>query len=357
MADTWLTFKNEAKTLMSDVTASDNLYALACACYVKAALSREVDHDVQMRSSYLGEFRDLKRRLLGFQSTLVAGTTLDTEVNKLLPVDSVREGINTYVTAQIANADREVRTLNVLVDKLIKEAIVDLQSHIPCYRVGTETVYDSGDVTAVGSLSRGPLPPGAELSHGFWIEEMPELTEGDTYATGDLVQSNDRTYRVYIGGTMGDVEDGLVEVDGSLETLGGLQFTFYYGEGCLRSELVPMRWQDRFSLNYIPDNCQNKTAPARILIDREAFSFWLWPQLDSDHTISLFWNGIKVDFSDGDLVPFDESAQQAVKEYVLSRFYLQSEENKSQAETHAAAYASLRSRMYADCSARLHVMR
>lgn len=355
MAITWLDFKTETYKFLSDVTSTDDLFASACAAYVKSMIVREVDHDVVLSKSYWNYYTDMRRRLLGYVPTLSVGSTLDVAVRILLPVDDERQGIQSYLTQQIKNAYAELTGLNNFLDKTTREAVIDLQSYVQCYRFGEETVYTVTDVTTQGNLSRGPLPEQGELAEAFLLTQVQDLAENVAYNPGDYVASNGRTYRVIKGGTIitGALGGGLLKTDGQQESIGGLTFIFYYGESCFRSEIVPLPWENRFMLNQLRDGCHgDRSSPAMLAIDNEAYSFYVWPKLDATHTLSIFWSGLKFDFADGDHVPLDETAQQAVKEYVLARFYIQIEHDQREAAMHENMYRELRTRCYVDCSRR-----
>lgn len=351
---TWLEFKTDTKKLLTDLTATDDLYAAACAAYVKAMICREVDHDPVLSKSYYNSFLDLRRRLLGFTTALAVGSTLDAAVKIHIPVDAQREGIQTYLTQLIKVAHQEISSLSVLIERLIREAVIDLQSYVACYRVGESTTYTDTDVVAVGNFSRGAMPDQAELLQGFLLEEIDALAEGTDYEAGDYVSSNGRTYMVLNDGQLevGELGAGLTSTDGSVEELGGLDFTFFYGEACLRSNLLVRPWSEKYNWNYLRTGCESTDTPAMIAIDKQAYSFYLWPQLEAGLTAVLTWSGLKFDFADGDTVPFDESAQQAVREFVLSRLLRQTEQDRLLSQEHERAYLALRTRLYLDCRAR-----
>lgn len=352
---TWLEFKAETKKLLSDTTATDDLFASACAAYVKSMICREVDHDLLLSKSYWNYFTEMRRRLLGYSTTLVVGGTLDTAVRVLLPVDGEREGIQDYLTQQIKNAYQELTGLAVFIEKVMREIVIDFQSYVPCCRVGRETIYTEENVVNVGTMSRAPMPEQGEIRDAYYLTDVDELAEEVEFEAGDLVASNGNIYTVLVGGQLevGELEDGLVTTDGSLEELGSLSFAFAVGGGCLRSKIVPMPWSDRFEFNKLRTGCHGDTeVPALLAIDRESYSFFVWPKLDETHRVVVYWTGLKFTFLDADLVPFDETLQQAVREGVLAKYYLQVENDARQSALHDAAYSNLRTRAYLDCRSR-----
>jgi hypothetical protein len=351
---TWLQFKTAVKTRLSDLTPTDDLFAEACALYVKSRIAREVDHDLQGSKSYWNDYRMRRNQLVGFVTTLVVGSTLDTQVKRYLPVDATREGITDYVTAQIKLAAQDITSLNALADTLITESVIDIQTFIPCYRVGVETIYTTSNVSSAGNMSRGPVPLGASLKEAWWIEDIPALAI-TTYEIGDFVSSNGRTYQVISDGTPSTISGGLVTTDGTVETLGGVKFVFFYGEDTFRSPMQQLRWHDRFKLNYRRTGCAGRDYPAAIMVDPESYSFYTWPIVDSTHSVSLVWSGAKTNFANGDTVPFDESLIVAVKEYVLSRLLIQTDDGVNMAKIHAASYVDKRAQLFAECTRRVAV--
>lgn len=352
---TWAQFKTETKKLLSDTTATDDLFASACAAYVKSMICREVDHDLILSKSYWNYFTDMRRRLLGFATSLAVGSTLDAAVRILLPVDDQREGIQAYITQQIKNGYQELTGLSTFLEKTMREAVIDLQSYIPCYRIGQETIFDDSNVASIGNMSRGPMPEQGEIRDAYYLTDVDPLEEEVAYTAGQYVSSNNNIYLVLTDGQLeeGELEDGLVTTDGTVETLGAMSFTFSVGGGCLRSKVVPIAWSDRFELNKLRTGCAgDREVPALMAIDRESYSFYFWPGLDSTHRLVIYWTGIKFNFEDDDIVPFDEIAQQAVREAVLTKYYLQVENDSREAALHNGAYSNLRTRAFSDCRSR-----
>lgn len=359
MPYTWADFKSEVKNRISLYSANDDLFVSAVAHYVKSMIAREVDRDPNLHRSYMQTFQFQRRQLLGYQPTLLLGSTLDVEVKKLLTVDADRLGIEDFITKHIRNAYQELISFSVLVEKLIRDAAIDLQSYIICYQVEQITEYGATDTTAYGAMSRAPLPEGAEVLQAFYIKVLPELAELDPVEAKDLVVSNGRTYRVITGGTLGagELGSGLQTTDGSTEELGNLQFVFYSWDCNLRTEMVPMAWRDRFKYDFTKSDCCSSKEPARFIVDHTSYSFYGWPQLASDMEYQVFWLGTKLDFGDTDNTNFDEGAIAAAAAYVKAQLAASVEDSLREAGIYAQEYAMHRSRLYVDCRARRNVRR
>lgn len=357
MANTWIQFKTNVLARMTDIIPTDDLMTMACALYCKAYLSREVDHDILMAKSYQDQYMDIRRRLLGYQTALVPGSTLDPIVRTYLPVDTTRQGIQPLLTQLIKNAYQDVTGLYVFLDKAFREAAVDIQTFIPCYRITQTTCYTNSDVTQVGGLARGEVPMGAQLYEAYYLEAIPVLAENVLYQIGQLVTSNGRTYTVLQSGLIGTglLGPGLQTTDGSVEALGGMTFAFRFYETQLRSWMKQYDWHQRYEFDRLKTGCSSRRMPAAIMIDEDTFSFYAWPFLDSSGTFTyqITWTNPTVfTFGNTDLVPFDDEVESAVAEYVWAKFYESVEKDRMQAQLHATAYNVLRSKLVAECAAK-----
>lgn len=372
MALTWAQFKTYVLARMTDIVPSDSFFTEACAQYVKSYLSREIDHDILMAKSYQDRYKDLRRRLLGYATTLVPGSTLDTAVKIYLPVDATRQGVQPLITQLINNSYLDLTTLATFIDRAFREAAIDIQTLVPCYRITQTTTYDTSDVVQVGGLSRGQMPQGAQFYEAYYLQSVQALAENVTYQIGDLVTSNGRTYVVLQGGLVGTglLGSGLQTTDGSVETLGGMTFSFRFYEAFVRSKVKQYDWHDRYEFDRIPSSPQNNRRPASIMIDKDTSSFYVWPFLNPNppapippetytptFTYVVTWtNPTMFTLADSDIVPFDEEVGVAIAAYVWSKFYGSVEQDRMQAEIHAKAYASTRSKLVAECAAKGRLM-
>lgn len=362
MANTWAQFKSNVLARMSDVPQTDDLYGMACGMYVKYYLCREVDHDLTLAQSYYTQYRDLRRKLLGYQTTLIPGSTLDPVVRVYLPVDTNRQGVQTLITQLIKNAYQEMNGLNPFLDKTLREAVVDIQTLIPAYRVTSTTDYGVNDLVVVGGLSRGQLPTGAQLYEGYLLQENVALAENVPYQIGQFIASNGRTYMVLQSGLLptGTLGAGLQTTDGSVEVLGGCTFTFQYFEPFLRSRCKQYDWHQRYDFNWIKLNCQSKRLPSAIMIDLDTYSFYVWPQVTSTDSLTyqITWTAptISTNIQDAQLVPFDDEVESTVAEFLWLKYYSTIDKDSAQAKLHGMQYNDQRGKLFAEGAAKLRVM-
>ncbi len=346
---TWLQTKDGIRSLLTDFTPSDELFVAAVACYVKAAVSREVDKDLELHKSYMGSFQDFKLRLVGFTSSLAAGSTLDVEVKKLLTVDANRQGLSDFVTMQIALGAQEITTMDAIIEELMRQAAIDLQTHIVAYRCNNETIYTNSDVAAFGKSSRGKFPEGGRVLDAFYERQVPALAENVLYVVKDLVISNGHVYEVITGGTIGtgDLGSGLTDTTGAVQYIDGVAFVYRAEENALKARMRQSAWKDRVHVSAMLDNCCSRGEPATIAVEEEAHSFYGWPGLiDTKYVYRLVWSGIKFDFVDGSQVPFDEPFQLAAADFVKAKLMRELGFPTTAVDRRELSYAQRRAQLY-----------
>ena len=363
---TYLEFKRIVYSLIVDDDPSDEGAALAGAEYVKAKIAREVDKDLLLHKSYWESYQDQRLSLLGYISSYTDAQYADA-VKELLTVDSDRGGLEAFLAASIQNARQDQEGLATTVENLIRSAVLDLMSHIDNYRIQRRSCYNVADAVQLGNASRFRMPDGAAPQDIFYVEDIAELVPG-VYAEEDLVQSNDRVYKVIIGGTIleADIGAGLttgetdVVISGGCcscdcnsngilqpnEVMGGVTFR-YLGEIYeFRKEVQSWPWQHRTALEATPVS-KSSTLPPSVAIDPQGYSFYAWPKVDADHHYEVTWSGILFDFNDGDTITADEMAAHAVANYVRSHL-LKMRDDRLGAQLAAQAYQSQRSLLFAN---------
>ena len=147
---------------------------------------------------------------------------------------------------------------------LIRTAVIKLQNIIPTYRNGHETVYLPQDLVTEGRASLGVKVPGAAVEDAY------------------LCATESR-------GGSGKV-------------------------GCVRFPLIPFEWENRFQL--INGEIQYGGDYGYIAMDPRGYKFYVWPECFDGWMLSLFWSGLKLDFKDDELTPFDEDMVLAVADFV-----------------------------------------
>lgn len=261
MPDTWLQFKNRVKELMTDIVPDDDNFVRAVAEYVKYKISREANHDLNEANSFLQTFTFQRNRLVGFKTTLNS-SDLRTAVNPLITVDANRLGNISepggFVDKCIAEAKADIEGFSTRIDSLIRQGVIDIQHHVPMYRNGHETIYESTDVLEDGSASRGELPDQCIVHSAHFIKECDE--------------------------------------------------------GCKKVPLSNYDWNRRFSLTRGTQALN--AGHGFIAIDPQCSTFYVYPKIEDDIKLLVTWTGTKLDFADGDTVPFDEPMAFAVAEYV-----------------------------------------
>jgi hypothetical protein len=330
MAQNDATLQSKVRELISDAPRTNVAFAQACAYFVRSEISREVDSRgddsataMQIAETYRKEFERMRIQLAGFNHTLGGG--LQTEVDKHLPVDAIRKNVATYrqtltaaaveriqslgtwIDAQIATAKYELQSYNTWIDQHvlaaqndlqalservdteIRAAVIDLQQYIRAYTVGHSSTVTQDDVTDMGNASLGTLPDGAML----------------------------RTARI----DYEDVTEEVEKVDRPCEAVA---------------------WEDRVSVMIRSDD-----TSARIAIDPRGIEYLVSPRLQFPRPqLLITYDGTKLEFEDGDTVPFDEDAALAAAKWVNAELAAEWGEPAVQQQIWRGGYVSERTRIY-----------
>jgi len=149
---------------------------------------------------------------------------------------------------------------------LIRQAVIDIQNAIPGYRVRHESIYLPTDFVDHSFASIGVLPPCAVVQDMWFLKKV-----ADTY---------DEVNRWPMD--------------------------------------VQLPWQDRYML--FAGDYNVDAGHAVVAIDNGAYQFVVYPLVEADCYVSVFWDGLKLSFKDDEETPFDEPVFMAVAEFV--RAYL-----------------------------------
>lgn len=173
---------------------------------------------------------------------------------------------------------------------LVRQAVIDLQRVIPGYRLNHETIYYADDLVREGLAMRGVKPS----QSAFKSLSIFRITDGECDA---------------------------------------------------RFNGVPHEWKDRLKLVHGTAEVNDKQA--RYSIDDAGYTFYVYP-MPEDETwfVSMFWDGQKLDFQDGEQVPFDEPAALAVSYFVMANTAIQVKDDLAKNERFMRLYEMQKPKLY-----------
>lgn len=274
---------------------------------------RQTESDLPLAKSFSDSYDVAKLKLAGSRISTDLPTTT-AAVKLLLPVDSDTDGTQTLLSNAIEQAYDDFNGTADRFDVEVLNAAMDLQRHVPFYQGRNETVYTSttAGLSNQGFVSQILLPSDFRIQSVWATPYHASLAENVAYASGDKVESNGRFYEVITGGslTTGQLGNGLVNQDYTVETLGALTFKFKH-----EIKSVPVRkwaWADREAMY----SGRLKDGP-HYTVSPQFDKLWLYPALvDGKQFFMLEWAGVKTSYQDTDPVTFDIQAAQAAAQYV-----------------------------------------
>jgi hypothetical protein len=292
MAYTWSSFKEAVKSLVSDVSREDTTAVLAVSHFVKAYVALQVDKNAALAQIHSQQWELLKTNLLGYTIGLNAAD-LRTAVNALLTVDAARLGIyesGGFIDTLIAQARLAISGQAAWYDGQIRQAVIDLQHHIDYYKKAHETTFTFADVVQNGEACDVIMPEGAMVRDIYYVQDDAD---------------------------------------------------------CKRMPIVQYDWQNRFDLTCGAVEFDGRKFYAAI--DPNGQKFTVYPSLEDGYHLSVFYDSLKIDFIDGDSVPFDEGAVLAVADFIRSRMYIQPPRLDARLSATARAdYAQKRLQLFSD---------
>lgn len=174
------------------------------------------------------------------------------------------------------------------VDKILRQGVLDIQHFIPFYQLDHATTYAPADVQDAGVASVGTLPADAKLEDAWFNQTTEE---------------------------------------------------------CCRHPLFPYNWRNRYDLicGSVGDRCQESYFLA---VDPKAQNFYVFPALTDGYELVIYHDGIKLDFDDGDTVPFDEPMALAVAEYVSAKCARRFDHSLVEHDSYMKTYALQRQKLF-----------
>lgn len=193
------------------------------------------------------------------------------------------------------SVDANRRGLEDFRERMMRNAVVDLQRYIRAYQTGHTTTYAAADMDEIEHAMLGNLPAGA-IPSAFYIYSTEVDSEGDAHPD------------------------------------------------CRRNRLDYWQWENRQHL--ICNACDHRLYA--YAISPQGKEFMIHPILNSDTRLLLVWQGLKINFVGADVVPFPEEAAEAVAAYVKWRILLEIDKNPALANVQYGIWKMLRSSLYLD---------
>jgi hypothetical protein len=170
----------------------------------------------------------------------------------------------------------------------IRQAVLDLSNYIPEFNRNHETLYYNQDFVADGQAHVGALPPLSKLT-GAWLYSQ------DRQRRFPVVEiAWERRFSLAMNGGGDKLDHGCTVMTAA--SLGAME---------MMDAVV-------------------KSLPGQhvgvIALSPKHEQFYVFPKIDGEWVLSLFWDGQKLDYREAELVPFEEEAAFAVALWVQGQF-------------------------------------
>ena len=176
-----------------------------------------------------------------------------------------------------------------LVDRSARNAVIDLQRYIRAYRQGQTTTYQVANLTVETDAHLGLLPEHAKPKAFYTISTR--------------------------------VVDGVAD-----------------DANCRRNRMNPWAWQDRRAMI-----CGRMPRRSYVYtISPFSRQFLVYPLINDETELLLVWDGLKMDFADGDTVPWPPEAAEAVASYINWKVIRQVDKDLNRARDEYATYIAKR---------------
>lgn len=346
---TWKDFTDGVKVAFwIGGTPSEDAKLRAVADYAQAIYARQIEGDLQMAKSFRDSYNEQKNDLAGSRIT-DSGAAVNAAVRLLLPIAADTDNAQTFLDNAIAAGLADFNGGADLFDNSLLMAAIDLQRHVPFYQGRQEETYLEGGsgVANAGFYSAVTPPADFRVQQVYYGTYHAALAESIVYAADDIVESNNRYYKVITGGTLGvgQLGAGLTSTDREDETLGSLVFQYHCPVAW-----TPVRessWADRNNLR-----AGRLAIGALYTLSPQADVMWLYPALDENHRFVLEWSGVKTEFDDADVVTFDKQAMAAAAQWVRFSLAKDVRENGPASSAALATYQSMLRKCVIDNQAR-----
>lgn len=178
---------------------------------------------------------------------------------------------------------------------ILRLAVIELQNLIPAYRKYHETLYQASDFIGEGFASRTSLPPQARVRDAFLVY-YERNREGQAQPS------------------------------------------------CRRFQLADFPWANRMQL--VNSRIALNENEGKICFDPQATSFYVYPCVRDTQNVSVFWEGLKINFQDNELTPFDEQMTLVVADYCKMLISRTIDKDLALAESYETSYKAGRSLLF-----------
>lgn len=178
---------------------------------------------------------------------------------------------------------------------MIRQAVIHLQSLIPAFRFNHETVYHGSDFVTDGFASRGVKPPESLIQEVHIFKTLPKIGKVERYPT--------------------QVID----------------------------------WERRYEL--VHNQVAVNGGTGYICVDNQGYTFYAFPEIFDGWGVSIFWDGLKLDFKDDEETPFTEMMADAVHLFVRARISREVNHNLPEYESYMKEFQSRKPALFVDAKA------
>lgn len=200
--------------------------------------------------------------------------TFREKVLELMPVNAQRKGVG--------------QSVDTYLTAIIRQGVIRLQTAIDSLRRNHECIYELTDLAQEGCAMAGVKPPESVQRNVFWVK-----LETDE-STGDVT--------------------------------------------CTRYPITIYPWGNRYAL--INGNSPETCHSGLMAIAPDGYKFYVYPTPPDGECwrLSMFYDGLKLDFRDAEEVPFDEMVAGAVSEFASAHIAMQAERDIVLRDSHMREY-------------------
>lgn len=290
-------------------------------------------------------------------------------------------GFGTWIDTQVDYAKGDIQAMSARISKELRAAVIDLQQFVRAFQVGHSVTIVAADVDEDGNASFGTLPANSQIRSArikrfdSAVATEPVITQAEftTPSTAAVPISAETTRIRSIAFLPGELNAGSIRV-GYRTTTPIMPVPFNFdavpgkaydlSEFVVKAEVagdkvsfiatvyddaesdqyrcVRVDWDDRYE-----KLVQSTDCAARMAIDPKGQQFMVTPKLVEDYSqLLLTYDGTRLEFADGDTVPFDEAAARAVAMWVNAAMALEWGEAAAQIGMHQGEYMKARTRLH-----------